>query len=47
MRNLHSALMVGFPYATSIFRIGAADRDIGVRALVGQEEEPTSIIRRL
>jgi hypothetical protein len=37
MRNLHSALRVGFPYVTSIFRNRTADRDMGIRALVGRE----------
>jgi hypothetical protein len=37
MRNLHSALRVGFPYVTSVFRIRTADRDMGIRALVGRE----------
>jgi hypothetical protein len=46
MRNLHSALRVGFPYVTSISRIRTADRDMGIRVLVGQEEESTNIIRK-
>jgi hypothetical protein len=47
MRNLHSALKVRFPYVTSIFRIRAADRDMGTRALVGHEEKSTNVIRKL
>ena len=51
MRNLHSALRVGLPYVTSIFRVRTADRDMGIRASVGREvhqchQKTTGIIGR-